>query len=65
MHYNESSGEAFVGSIMLPGVSDADNNDVFFMSKASVELFNGLDGELEELNVNDGLVPNSIIAEGK
>ena len=41
-----------LGSVLAPVISDADNNAVFLMESASVELLNAIDGLNEELNYN-------------
>ena len=64
VHYNEGMGEAGIGSVMLPIVSDADSNELFHMTEALVELVNHMDGEEEYLNVDGTSVPQNITYEG-
>ena len=60
---DESSTVLAVGSLMQPVISDADNNDVFFMNGAIVYLVNAVDKINEKLGIA-GSLPTGIQGTG-
>ena len=60
---DESSAVLAVGSLMQPVISDADNNDVFFMNGAIVNLVNAVDEMNEQLGIA-GSLPTGIQGTG-
>ena len=55
--FTEGETEAItLGSLLAPVVSDPDNNALFFMQSAAVQLLHATDGEFEELNFDTDTV---------